>query len=135
MFAPFSTNVSLLHPLKTSQNLRFSDVFRGYRSGKLVENGAKTYLVQEQCYTTSFARFGTIYTILKALKTNTGVLLLVKLQAFTESNTLLWVLFTFFKMYKWYKSCKASHIKHEFKSSFKRQAFSNSYDLTKKSIT
>ena len=101
----------------------------------MVENGAKTYLVQEQCYTTSFARFGTIYTILKALKTNTGVLLLVKLQAFTESNTLLWVLFTFFKMYKWYKSCKASHIKHEFKSSFKRQAFSNSYDLTKKSIT
>ena len=35
---PFSTNVSLLYPLKT-ENRRFSDVFRGYRSGKLVGNG------------------------------------------------------------------------------------------------
>ena len=31
-FNPFSTNTLLLYPLKTS-------VFRGYRSGKLVENG------------------------------------------------------------------------------------------------
>ena len=37
---PFSTNVPLLYSLKTSENLRFSDVFRGYRSGKLVENGS-----------------------------------------------------------------------------------------------
>ena len=36
---PFSTNVPLLYSLKTSENLRFSDVFRGYRSGTLVENG------------------------------------------------------------------------------------------------
>ena len=35
---PYSTNVSLLYPLKTSENLRFSDVFRGYRSETLVEN-------------------------------------------------------------------------------------------------
>ena len=28
---PFSANVPLLYPLKTSENLRFSDVFRGYR--------------------------------------------------------------------------------------------------------
>ena len=35
----FSTNVKLLYPLKTSENRRFSDVFRGYRSGTLVENG------------------------------------------------------------------------------------------------
>ena len=30
---PFSTNIPLLYPLKRSENLRFSDVFRGYRSG------------------------------------------------------------------------------------------------------
>ena len=36
---PFSTNVPLLHPLKTSVTLRFSDVFRGYRSRILVKNG------------------------------------------------------------------------------------------------
>ena len=38
MVNPFSTNVPLLYPLKT-ENFRFSDVFRGYRSGTLVENG------------------------------------------------------------------------------------------------
>ena len=37
--SPFSTNVSLLYPLKTLENWKFSDVFRGNRSGKLVENG------------------------------------------------------------------------------------------------
>ena len=36
---PFSTNVLLLYPLKTSENLCFSDVFRRYRNGTLVENG------------------------------------------------------------------------------------------------
>ena len=35
---PFSTNVPLLYPLKTSENLSFSDVFRRYRSGALVEH-------------------------------------------------------------------------------------------------
>ena len=35
---PFSTSVPLLYLLKTSENLRFSDVFRGYRSGTLVKN-------------------------------------------------------------------------------------------------
>ena len=35
----FSTSVPLLYPLKTSENLQFSDVFREYRSGTLVENG------------------------------------------------------------------------------------------------
>ena len=38
MINSFSTNVPLLYPLKTLENLRFSDVFRGYRSGTLVEN-------------------------------------------------------------------------------------------------
>ena len=33
------TNAPLLYPLKT-ENLRFSDVFRVYRSGILVENGS-----------------------------------------------------------------------------------------------
>ena len=36
---PFSTSTLLLYPLKTSENLRFSDVFRGYRRGTLIENG------------------------------------------------------------------------------------------------
>ena len=36
---PFSTKVPLLYLLKTSENRRFLDVFRGYRSGTLVENG------------------------------------------------------------------------------------------------
>ena len=35
---PFSTNVPLLHPLKTSEILRFSSVFRGYESEIFVEN-------------------------------------------------------------------------------------------------
>ena len=35
---PFSTNVSLLYALKTSENLRFSDVFRRYIRGTWVEN-------------------------------------------------------------------------------------------------
>ena len=39
MFNTFSTNVPSLYPLKTSENRRFSDVFRGYRIGTLVENG------------------------------------------------------------------------------------------------
>ena len=36
---PFSIIFPLLYPLKTSKNRRFSDVFRGYRSGTLIENG------------------------------------------------------------------------------------------------
>ena len=38
---PFSTNVSLCCNVafSTNANLRFSDVFRGYRSGTLVDNG------------------------------------------------------------------------------------------------
>ena len=36
---PFPTNVPLLYPLRTSKNLRFSDIFRGYKSGTLAENG------------------------------------------------------------------------------------------------
>ena len=32
---PFHTNVPFLYPLKTLENLWFSDVFRGYRNGTL----------------------------------------------------------------------------------------------------
>ena len=35
----FSTNALLLYPLKTIENRRFSHVFRGCRSGTLVESG------------------------------------------------------------------------------------------------
>ena len=44
---PFSTSAPLLHPLKTSENRRFSDVFRGYRSGTLVENGLTITLIMD----------------------------------------------------------------------------------------
>ena len=37
-FNPCSTNVPIVFPLKTSENRRFSDVFKGDRSGILVEN-------------------------------------------------------------------------------------------------
>ena len=36
---PFQANIPFLCPLKTSENLRFSDVFSRYRKGKLVWNG------------------------------------------------------------------------------------------------
>ena len=36
---PFPTSCSPLYPTKTSENWRFSDVFRGNRNGALVENG------------------------------------------------------------------------------------------------
>ena len=39
---PSSTNVLLIYLVKTSENLRFFDVLRGYRSGILVENGLRT---------------------------------------------------------------------------------------------
>ena len=35
---PFSSSAPLLYPLKTSENLWFSYVFRRYKSGNLVEN-------------------------------------------------------------------------------------------------
>ena len=45
LFNPFSTNVLLLNPLKTSENWRFSDIFRAFRSGTLVENGSSRYFL------------------------------------------------------------------------------------------
>ena len=40
---PFLTNIPLLYPRKTSKNLRFSDVFREYRSGTVAENGLSKF--------------------------------------------------------------------------------------------
>ena len=45
-FNSFSTNIPLLYPLKTSEILRFSDVFMGYKNRTLVENGLNTDFVQ-----------------------------------------------------------------------------------------
>ena len=39
LFNPFAPNARFLYPLKTSENLRFSDVFRGKRKGVLETNG------------------------------------------------------------------------------------------------
>ena len=43
MNPPFSTDVPLLYPLKTSENWRFSDVFKGYRSRALAKNGLSRF--------------------------------------------------------------------------------------------
>ena len=64
-----------------------------------------------------FSWFGTICTIQKHNeKTHGGVLLLVKLQAeachFTKTDTLTWMFFTFFKLYKFYQIAQ-SIIYHE----------------------
>ena len=40
----FSTNIPLLYLLKTSENFRFLDAFRGYRSEKLIEYWLNRYL-------------------------------------------------------------------------------------------
>ena len=39
LFNPYSPNVTFLYPLKTSENSRISDVFRGYRNVTLGECG------------------------------------------------------------------------------------------------
>ena len=40
---PYSLNVTFLFLLKTSENRRFSDVFRGYRNVTLGEYGLNAY--------------------------------------------------------------------------------------------
>ena len=44
-----------------------------------------------------------LYNLKNVKNTHGRVLLLVKLQAFTESDTSPWVFFRFFKLYKWYQ--------------------------------
>ena len=83
-------------------------------------------------------RFDTICIILKNMKnTHGGVLLLVKLQAetwnFTKSNTHPWVLFTFFKLYKWYKIPQSVNISFLFSlKKFENQRFSDVFRGNKK---
>ena len=36
---PFPANVPILHSLKTTENQRFSGIFRGYKMGILARNG------------------------------------------------------------------------------------------------
>ena len=43
-FSPFQSSVTFLYPLKTSENQRFSDVFRGYRNVTQDQNGLKLNL-------------------------------------------------------------------------------------------
>ena len=38
---PVGANVSILYPLKTPENQRFSGIFRGYKMGTLARNGLK----------------------------------------------------------------------------------------------
>ena len=52
---PFSTNFSLLFSLKTTEKRRFSDVFRGYGSGTLVEIGLINVFVEVTRVTLSVA--------------------------------------------------------------------------------
>ena len=44
---PFLANVSILYPLKTLVNQRFSGIFREYKIGKLARNGLN-FLIQYQ---------------------------------------------------------------------------------------
>ena len=39
---PFLANVPILYPLKTPENLWFSEVFRGYKMGTLARNGLRS---------------------------------------------------------------------------------------------
>ena len=45
----FQPIVPLLYPLKTSEKLGYSDVFWGYRSGTLVENGLMEQIRNYTC--------------------------------------------------------------------------------------
>ena len=44
-FNPFLSNIPFIYPLKTSENKRFSDVFRGYKKGTLETNGLMFFIV------------------------------------------------------------------------------------------
>ena len=67
MFNPFPTDVPLPYPLKT-ENLRFSDVLRRYRSGALVGNGlvfcfrGVIHLVIRKIFRKKYASYRQIFT-------------------------------------------------------------------------
>ena len=66
---PFPTNALLLYPLKTLENHRFSDIFRGYRSGILVEKGL-TFSSLILTFIVNYDHLGT--RLRKSQKTNEG---------------------------------------------------------------
>ena len=53
---PFQTNAPFLYPLKTSENLQFSDVFRGYRKGTLAWNWLIIFYARAYCHRKYFLK-------------------------------------------------------------------------------
>ena len=80
-------------------HFRFSDVYRGQRYGKLACN--KFILIWH-----ALRNLAPLVQFKKREKHPWRVLLLIKLQA----NTLPWVFFTFFKLYKCYQIAQPLHI-------------------------
>ena len=68
--------------------------------------------VNSSWYVMHYAIWYHLYNFKNSKNTNGGVLLLVKLQAITKSNTPPWVFFTFFKLYKWYQIAQRITYKH-----------------------
>ena len=58
-------------------------------------------------YVMCFAIWYHLYNLKNVKNTLGGVLLLVNLSNFTESNTPPWVFFTFFKLYRWYQTAQS----------------------------
>ena len=48
-FNPFLANASILYPLKTPENQRFSSVFRGYKMGTMARNRLISLTVLSTC--------------------------------------------------------------------------------------
>ena len=71
-FNPFSTNVPLLYPLKTLEDLWFSDAFKGYRSGTLVQKGliAHMEISQRSTLLRASGKFQTFFQFLENFKTS-----------------------------------------------------------------
>ena len=62
IFNPFHATDFFLYPLKTSENLRFSDIFRGYRERPVTWNGLKAFVeliffLRESVFTELFSQF------------------------------------------------------------------------------
>ena len=67
---PLQPNVPFLYPLKTSENQRFSDVFRGYRNVASAWNGLACSLLYQKFEMNMFCYMKYSWTILKILKQN-----------------------------------------------------------------
>ena len=102
------TSASFLYLLKTSENQRFSNIFRGYRNGALAWNrlirACQNFVLNE--YETlrdliPFVQFK------KRDKHPWRSFAFSKVAGwaynFMKSNTPPWVFFTFFKLYKWHQ--------------------------------